>query len=214
MLRIRHLVLTLIPLKLVICYMRTLEVFVTPTNGTIRSYPVAGSNCSVLGPNQRAGEVIHGTVYLYHIYIGDSGDYSASSSKVKTLAAFASNLGNSMYAKIMLGYNDKQGNVSSINYIYKGSYFQTSSTSSLTDAYVYSVVKNARTLTPGWQTSIKQSLYLVVFNGGYSYPSVVADSSWSTSKGWCGFHSNGLRIGHSSTNNYDLIIMPVGGEFI
>ena len=215
MLRIDHYVLLLISPILVRCYQRVLDIHAngpTPVNDIIGSYPAIGSNCSVLGPSQFSGEVIHGTVYLYHIFIGNPGDYSISSSKVSTLASFASSLGNSMYAKIMLGYNDQQKNVSSINYIYKGSYFQTSSTSTLNDAYVYNVVNNARTVTPGWQTSVKQSLYLVVFNGGYSYSSVIAGSSWSSPNGWCGFHSNDLRTGLSFSSNYDLIIMPVGGE--
>jgi hypothetical protein len=190
-------------------------------NNTLRrklGYPPLGSNCSVAGPSRNAGSrIISGKVTLYHVFIGLAGDYSASSSRVLLLQKFATDLSGSMFANIMLGYGDSFGNISSTNYVFGGSHFETlaANTVSLNDTVVYNVVNNARNTKTGWQTGVGQSLYLVVFNGRLAYASsITGGSAWNTATGWCGFHSNDLSTGTSVFSNKDLIIMPVGGSMI
>lgn len=185
-------------------------------NGEKDNYPrrnlypaTSGNNCSFLGPSQHAGRVLHGTLSVYHIYLGNAGDYTATTKTVTTLTTFAQGISNSMYAKMMLGYPDQQGNSSSYTYVYKGSAFLTGQ-SVLTDSFVYNQIVAARDANPSWKTtSIDQSLYLVIFRGDYSYASATAGSSWNVNRGWCGFHSN--NIGSASGK---FISMVVGGMFI
>ena len=136
--------------------------------------------------------------------------------KVSILQKFAISVSGSMLSKIMLGYADSFGNVSSTNYIFGGNYFETisKSTTQINDTYVYGIVKKARNLNPAWATPVTQSLYLFVFNGSLKYFSKVSNGEWSTSTGWCGFHSNDLRIGKSVFSNKDIIIFPIGGNLL
>ena len=174
-------------------------------------YAKIETNCSIVGPSLHTGKpVISGKVYFYHIFIGRTVDYSESSNKVNLLKQFITDLSGSMLSKIMLGYADSFGNISSTNYAFGGNYFNTTSLTSINDAYVYDVVQNARQTNAGWSTPVSNSLYLVVFNGNLKYNSDAAGSFWNTANGWCGFHSNNLKPPATAAEKY--IIMPVGGK--
>ena len=163
--------------------------------------------CSTSGPVYHSPKkIISGKVYFYHIFIGS---YDQALTPVTTLHQFITDLSGSMLSKIMLGYKDSYRNISSTNYVFRGNYINTTSLTSINDAYVYDVVKTARQSNLTWSTPVSNSLYLVVFNGNLIYNSEAAGSSWNTANGWCGFHSNNLKPGAPAASKY--IIMPVGG---
>lgn len=172
---------------------------------------MAGFDISFHGGTYKNNAILSGTVNLYHLFIGPSSAvYNPSTPSVNYLQWFSSGLSGSDYAGIMhqytLGKNKSITGATKFKFVTPNAFNYTAAGKKgiLTDTIVLNTVAAAiNHPRNGWRAD-PNGIYVVVFDGSYSYFSTHTQGSWNVAGGFCGFHQQ------VTINGVKVVISPIG----
>lgn len=165
--------------------------YIPPTKNS-----VCGTGCPGCNVNYLGGKVMHGSINLYHIFVGksatdyvpESGLKTGNNNFVNLMSTFASEYSSSSHASVLKTYSDRIGPASTAFKFIGNSFYQLpSSQKRLTDASIATILK-AVVKNEGWPAFDSNGIYTIFFRGDLRYSSEITGSSWGDS--WCGFHDS------------------------
>lgn len=146
---------------------------------------------------------------LYHLFIGPSSVYNSGTPSVNYLSYFSSSLGGTDYAGIMHQYTlgKNKSITGATKYNFMGNAFNSTAVGKsgvITDTLMLNTVAAAINHPKNNWPADPHGIYVIIFDGSYSYYSTHTQGSWDVAGGFCGFHQQ-VKV-----NGVNIVISPIG----